>query len=75
MEQEKLDLVLVCPYWSFEEFAQQNDYFKSRKGKEDLKRGNIPGYHLIQGSDIEGYLTDNSIVDFRFGLQSALSIS
>jgi len=65
LEQEKLELVLVCPYWSLTEFCQQNDYFKSRKGKEDLRRGNIPGYHLLQGSEIPGWHRDNCVVDFR----------
>lgn len=48
LEQEKLDLVLVCPHWDIREFTAQNDYLKSKRGKEDLKRGNIPGYHLPQ---------------------------
>jgi hypothetical protein len=65
LEQEKLELVLVCPYWSLEEFSQQNDYFKSRRGKEDLRRGNIPGYQLLRGCEVEGWQKDNCVVDFR----------
>jgi hypothetical protein len=65
LEQEKIELVLVCPYWSLEEFARQNDYFKSRRGQEDLRRGNIPGYHLLKGSEIQGLKRDNGVVDFR----------
>ncbi len=65
LEQEKLDLVLVCPHWSLSEFAQQNDYFKSRKGKEELRRGNIPGYHVLRGCDMEGWNMGTRVVDFR----------
>ena len=65
LEQEKLDLVLVCFHWSLEEFAQQNDYFKSRKGKEDLRRGNVPGYHVLQGCDLDGWQRSVRVVDFR----------
>ncbi|WP_017719899.1 hypothetical protein [Kamptonema formosum] len=65
LEQEKLDLVLVCPHWSLEEFGRENDYFKSRKGKEDLRRGNIPGYHVLRRCDLEGWNSDTRVVDFR----------
>lgn len=65
LEQEKLDLVLVCPHWSLEEFAQQNDFFKSRKGKEELRRGNIPGYHVLRKCDLEGWQRGIRVVDFR----------
>ena len=65
LEQEKLDLVLVCPHWSFEEFATGNDYFKSSRGKADLRRGNIPGYHLLDRCTVEGWEEDIRVVDFR----------
>jgi len=44
--QKKLDLVLVCPIWPLKEFENRSDFFKSRKGKEALRQGNVPGYHL-----------------------------
>lgn len=65
LEQEKLDLVLVCPHWSLEDFASRNDYFKSSRGKEDLRRGNVPGYHLLNKCDLEGWAKDARVVDFR----------
>jgi hypothetical protein len=52
LEQEKLDLVLVCPHWSVKEFTSKNDYLRSSKGKTELKRGNIPGYHLLNKCDL-----------------------
>lgn len=30
-----------------------------------MRRGNIPGYHVLRGSDIEGWNKDNYVVDFR----------
>jgi hypothetical protein len=65
LEQEKLDLVLVCPHWPFEEFANRNDYFKSSRGKADLRRGNIPGYHLLDRCTIGGWEKNVRVVDFR----------
>ena len=31
--QRKLDLVLVCPVWSMNEFENRSDFFKSKKEK------------------------------------------
>ena len=63
--QRKLDLVLVCPIWPLSEFEKRSDFFKSREGKEALRRGNVPGYHLLNKCEIEGFKTDYLVVDFR----------
>lgn len=65
LEQEKLDLVLVCPHWDIKEFTSQNDYLKSKRGKEDLKRGNLPGYHLLGKCELAGWEKEARVVDFR----------
>jgi hypothetical protein len=63
---KKLDLVLVCPIWSLDEFEKRNDFFKSKRGKEELRQGNVPGYHLLNKCDVEGFETANYlVVDFR----------
>lgn len=63
--QKKLDLVLVCPIWSLSEFEKRSVFFKSRKGKEALRQGNVPGYHLLNKCGIEGFQTDYLAIDFR----------
>ncbi len=63
--QRKLDLVLLCPVWPLSEFEKRSDFFGSRKGKEALRQGNVPGYHLLNKSDIEGFETEYLVVDFR----------
>jgi hypothetical protein len=65
LEQDKLDFVLVCPHWSLEELGQKNEYLKSSKGKEDLRRGHIPGYHLLAACELEGMARPLRVVDFR----------
>jgi len=35
----KLDNVLVSPIWPIDEMGSENDFFKSRKGKESLPPG------------------------------------
>jgi hypothetical protein len=63
--QKKLDLVLVCPIWPLSKFENMSSYYKSRKGKEALRRGYIPGYHLLNKCEIKGFETDYMVVDFR----------
>lgn len=63
--QRKLDLVLVCPIWSLSEFEKRSDFFKSKEGKEALRRGNVPGYHLLNKCEIKGFETEYLVVDFR----------
>ncbi|RLI67282.1 hypothetical protein DRO91_10195 [Candidatus Heimdallarchaeota archaeon] len=65
LAQKKIDLVLVCPVWLLNEFEKQNDYFKSKKGKEELRRGNNPGYHLLNKCSIKEHGKDYQVVDFR----------
>jgi len=64
--QRNLDLVLVCPLWSLSDFEMKSSFYKSRRGKEALRRGYLPGYHLLNKSDLEGFRTDDYlVVDFR----------
>jgi hypothetical protein len=65
IEQDKLDLVLVCPHWSLEEMGQKDPYFKSSKAKEELRRGYLSGYHLLNKCDLGGMERDYRVVDFR----------
>lgn len=64
LAQKKLEQVLLCPFWSLEEFAEKNEFFKGRKGKEALRQGNVPGYHLLNQSEIREQPTDFLVVDF-----------
>lgn len=63
--QEKLDLVLVCPIWPLSEFENKSGFFKSKDGKESLRKGNVPGYHLLKKCEINRFKTNNLVVDFR----------
>lgn len=63
--QKKIDLVLVCPIWTLSEFERKNDFFKNKNGKETLRQGNVPGYHLLNKCEIEGINKEFMVVDFR----------
>jgi hypothetical protein len=63
--QNKIDLVLVCPIWLLSDLEKENDFFKKRDGKEALRQGNVPGYHLFNTCDINGFQKEYTVVDFR----------
>ena len=67
---DKLRVVQVCPFWPLEEMTTQSEFLRSRKGREELRRGNLAGYHLLNRCDIEGSVHDLLVVDFRslFGI-------
>jgi hypothetical protein len=68
--QGKLDIVLVCPHWPLSIFEQTNDFFRSKRGKEEIRRGNIPGYHMLASCELEKFEHEIRVVSFRqvFGL-------
>ena len=61
----KLDIVLVCPFWQLSTIEAKNPWFQSSKNKEKLRRGDQPGYHLLNHPEIEGFESDFLVVDFR----------
>lgn len=69
LENEKIDIVLVCAYYALEEFIGylplSDQTGNGRKKKLDsLRQGNLPSYHLLNKDPHNG-LTDFSVVDFR----------
>ena len=65
LKYKKVDLVLVCPFWTFTAFRRKNTFYNSTKGKMAFKEGYAPGYHLLMKCGIEGFETDHLVVDFR----------
>jgi hypothetical protein len=61
----KVDLVLVCPFWSLDDFGRHDPTFTSNRGKEVLRRGNATGYHMLDKCAIKGYEHDFLVVSFR----------
>ena len=64
IEYNKIDLVLLCPVWPLEEM-EKNDFMKNSKGKEELRRGNVTGYHLLNNCELEDFIIGYRVVDFR----------
>jgi len=62
---DKLTTVQVCPFWPLEQMAENSPILKSTKGKEEMRKGNMSGYHLINRCQIEGHELDFVVIDFR----------
>ena len=69
IEQGKVDLVLVSPSWPLEKLGEKNSVFKSPKEflkwKNELRKGNALGYHLLNKCELEGVERNYMVVDFR----------
>jgi len=53
--QNKLKLVLVCPIWALSKFEDKNPNYKNPKMKESLRQGMLPGYHLLNKCELDGF--------------------
>jgi hypothetical protein len=68
--QRKLDLALVCPHYPLSALENADDekvrdFFRSRRGKEETRRGYVPAYHMLAECDIDGFRQGIHLVDFR----------
>lgn len=61
----KLEWLLACPVWSLDEFSQVNERFKATREREQMRRGNIPGFHLLNACSLRGFERPLRVVDFR----------
>lgn len=61
----KIDLVLVCPVFPLSKMRQRHNHLQSTKGLNDLTRGNLPGYHILNRCQTQGFERDHQVVDFH----------
>lgn len=61
----KLEMIQVCPFWELEQLAKEAEFFRGKRGREELRRGNVPGYHLLNRSGLAEKSTGLLVVDFR----------
>jgi hypothetical protein len=57
--------IILCPIWSIEEAAKVNSFFHDNEGKEELRRGNVVGYQLLNKCDTKGFERPFRIVEFK----------
>jgi len=63
--ERKIESVLVCPHWPIDKLDEWGGHFHSKEGKEDVRRGNIPGLHLIAACELDGFTSPIRVVSFR----------
>ena len=66
---DKIQIVLVCPYFNLKSFIEnlpkeQQSKKAVRKHIDNLRKGHLPGYHLLNKSE-ENLISDYIVVDFR----------
>lgn len=61
----KVDEVLLCPLWNLEDLEQEFDFVRQPKGKDEIRRGNMPGFHMLNASVLPGFERPIRVVGFQ----------
>lgn len=62
---DKVEDVVLCPHWSLSDAERMDEYLRSRKAKEAVRRGNQSAYHMLAACEREDLKLDIRIVDFH----------
>jgi len=61
---EKISEVLLCAIWKKSDF-EPNDKMSKDENWEHARKGHMPGFHVLNKCDLEGFKRDFALVDFR----------
>ena len=64
LEHGKLQFVVVCPHWSFSELGRKFPHFLTPKIQEDIRRGYMPGYYMLNECHLAGKEQPIRVVEF-----------
>lgn len=65
IKNDKIDSIVICPIWPLSSLTSTSEYYKSSNGKESLRQGKEPAYHLLDQYDSELFTMPLSVVDFH----------
>ncbi len=70
LEHSKIENVLVCPYYSLTYWLEhlpidQKEKKSKQKAVNNLRKGHLPAYHLLNKESDWNTLDDYQVVDFR----------
>lgn len=65
IENDKIDSIVACPIWPLKTLMSKNTYYASTNGKESLRQGKEPPYHLLNAYSSTNIIHDFSVVDFH----------
>ncbi len=60
---EKVTEVVLCPIWKLSHYSA--GILASPKGREEVRRGNLPGYHMLAPCELTEFRRETRVVDFR----------
>lgn len=60
---EKISQIVVCPLWLITEFT--DGHLSTLKGREEVRRGNLPSYHMLAKCELPDFQRGIRVVDFR----------
>ena len=63
-DRPKIETVLVCPYAELRALPRQH-HLSQPVEQEAARRGNLPGYHILNRCDVTGYEFDYTYVALR----------
>lgn len=61
----KVQHVVLCPYFDLNELAKVNPFFRDDDGKNELRRGNVTAFHMLNKCEIGSLEHDLLAVEFR----------
>ncbi len=64
LEHKKINIVLVCPLIPLS-VLEKETFFNNPDGKNDLRKGNQHGYHLLNKCELSPFNRELVVVDFR----------
>lgn len=64
LRSSKIELVLVCPFYSLTKYGDTYSQYKQAEMKEKLRKGHVFGTHLLDKCEING-TNDFLVVDFK----------
>ncbi len=60
-----LDHLILCPVWELGQAAKLHPDFGTSGGKENLRKGRLVAFHLLNRCDIPGFERDFMVVQFE----------
>jgi len=61
----KIDSIVLCPVFPLEKLMTSSDWFKSKDGRESLRQGKEPAFHLLNEYSSQTIKLPYSVVEFH----------
>ncbi len=65
LENDNVEIVLVCPIYPIDILQRQNKFYRTRDGRKALEQGTAIGYHTLNPISEGGFNRPHYFVDFR----------